>query len=59
LVSSVVGNAERRLGLDVEQLAEQDLERLVDDAMVGLKLFVPEQELPHLTAELDAILQSL
>ncbi len=56
LVESVLSRALGIRGLTVEALTLPDLEVVVEDSMVGLRLFVPAERLPELMVELSEIL---
>jgi hypothetical protein len=56
LVTSVINSALRKRGLTEEALSVDDLEGLVEEAMVGLRLFVDARELPQVMVELSIIL---
>jgi hypothetical protein len=56
LVESVLSRALAHHGLSAEALTLPDLEAVVEDSMVGLRLFVPAERLPELMVELSEIL---
>jgi hypothetical protein len=56
LVDSVLHRAFESRGMTPEALTLPDLEVVVEDSMVGLRLFVPKDHLPRLMVELSEIL---
>jgi hypothetical protein len=56
LVESVLTRALTHHALTPEALTLPDLEVVVEDAMVGLRLFVPADRLPDLMVELSELL---
>ena len=56
LVESVLHRAFESHGMTPEALTLPDLEVVVEDSMVGLRLFVPKDRLPQLMVELSDIL---
>jgi hypothetical protein len=56
LVDSVLERAVRTRNLSSKSLTDSELEELVSDIMVGLRLFVDEERLPKLMLALAEIL---
>ncbi len=56
LVDSVMNRALAHHDLKPDELTLQDLEVVVEDAMVGLRLFVAAERLPDVMVELSEIL---
>jgi hypothetical protein len=56
MVMSVLDRAILSRGLADRPLSVQDLHDIVEEAMVGLRLFVPDAKLPALMLELAEIL---
>lgn len=58
LVTSVLDRALRSRGLGYELLTTATLHEIVEESMIGLRLFVPEAKLPNLMLELAEILDA-
>jgi len=56
LVKSVLDRGLNARGLTPQTLSPDDLEGLVEDSMVGLRLFVSPDRLPELMVELSEVL---
>jgi hypothetical protein len=55
LVHSVLHQSQLKLGIPDGPLRRADLEPLVEEAMVGLRLFCPPERLPDLMVDLASL----
>jgi hypothetical protein len=52
IVRSVLTASVSKVGVSLHDVWPRDMERVVEEAMRGLRLFVPEERLPELMLEL-------
>lgn len=59
LVDSVLGKAMQSRGLALSSLSDEAIEKLVEESMIGLRLFVDPRRLPTLMLELTELLTAM
>jgi hypothetical protein len=58
-VDAVLGRSLQASGLSSATLADGKIESVVEEAMIGLRMFVPAGKLPELMVELAEILEGM